>query len=212
MYTAGITRFRPPALGQSSIGRVGQDSVGANTPAAIDRWADNAIERVLPSLIQAYLTGIRFIKDVTAAPPEAKQAVKDLSWIPHTNFLYEKQGAVLVDGACSFIYKALGLDNETFAPYHKQHYLEAIRKRVAGQLSDWASDKSMAEQTIFAFYQERPSSLEKPMTSLRDVDEAGFIQFAYRDFNGKSLQPDDARAVMRFTRFGSANDDVLGEQ
>jgi len=30
LYTAGITRFRPPALGQSSIGRVGQDSVGAD--------------------------------------------------------------------------------------------------------------------------------------------------------------------------------------
>ena len=181
-------------------------------PAAIDRWADNAIERVLPSLIQAYLTGIRFVKEVTVAPPAAKHAVRDLSWIPNTNFVFEKQGAVLVDGACSFIYKALGLDNETFAPYHKQHYLEAIRKRVADQLSDWASDKSMAEQSVGAFYQERPSSLQKPMTSLRDVDEAGFIRFAYRDFNGKRLEPDDARAVMRFTRFGSANDDILGEQ
>lgn len=181
-------------------------------PAAIDRWADKAIERVLPSLLQTYLAGIRFVKEMTLEPPESKKAVRDLAWIPNTNHLFEKQGAVLVDGACSFIYKALGLDNETFAPYHKRHYLEDIRHRVVHQLSDWASDKSMAEQSIVNFYKERPSSLQRPMTSLRDVDEAGEIRFAYRDFNGKNLEADDARAVMRFTRFGSANDDVLGEQ
>lgn len=181
-------------------------------PAAIDRWADKAIERVLPSLLQTYLAGIRFVKEVTLEPPESKKSVRDLAWIPNTNYLFEKQGAVLVDGACSFIYKALGLDNDTFAPFHKRHYLEDIRQRVVHQLSDWASDKSMAEQSIVNFYKERPSSLQRPMTSLRDVDEAGEIRFAYRDFNGKKLDPDDARAVMRFTRFGSANDDVLGEQ
>lgn len=181
-------------------------------PAAIDRWADKAIERVLPSLLQTYLTGIRFVKEVTLEPPESKKSVRDLSWIPNTNYLFEKQSAVLVDGACAFIYKALGLDNETFAPHHKNHYLEDIRQRVVHQLSDWSSDKSMAEQSIGDFYRERPSSLQRPMTSLRDVDEAGFIRFAYRDFNGKALDSDDARAVMRLTRFGSANDDILGEQ
>ncbi|MGZ0103060.1 helicase-related protein [Achromobacter sp. KK8] len=181
-------------------------------PAAIDRWADKAIERVLPSLLQTYLAGIRFVKEVTLEPPESKKSVRDLSWIPNTNSLFEKQGAVLVDGACSFIYKALGLDNDTFAPYHKEHYLEDIRQRVVQQLSDWASDRSMAEQSIGEFYKERPSSLQRPMTSLRDVDEAGSIRFAYRDFNGKGLDSDDARTIMRFTRFGSANDDVLGEQ
>ncbi|MGE0675343.1 MAG: hypothetical protein AB7O64_20065, partial [Methylibium sp.] len=31
MSTAGIKRCRPPALGQSSIGRVGQSSVGADS-------------------------------------------------------------------------------------------------------------------------------------------------------------------------------------
>lgn len=181
-------------------------------PAAIDRWADKAIERVLPSLLQTYLAGIRFVKEVTLEPPERKKSVKDLSWIPNTNYLFEKQSAVLVDGACAFIYKALGLDNETFAPHHKNHYLEDIRNRVVHQLNDWSADKSMAEQYIGDFYRERPSSLQRPMTSLRDVDEAGFIRFAYRDFNGRSLDSDDARIVMRFTRFGSANDDTLGEQ
>ena len=181
-------------------------------PAAIDRWADKAIERVLPSLLQTYLAGIRFVKEVTLEPPESKKSVRDLSWIPNTNYLFEKQSAVLVDGACAFIYKALGLDNETFAPHHKNYYLEDIRQRVVHQLSDWASDKSMAEQSIGDFYRERPSSLQRPMTSLRDVDEAGLIRFAYRDFNGKGLDSDDARAVMRLTRFGSANDDILGEQ
>jgi hypothetical protein len=162
--------------------------------------------------LQTYLAGIRFVKEVTLEPPESKKSVRDLSWIPNTNSLFEKQGAVLVDGACSFIYKALGLDNDTFAPYHKEHYLEDIRQRVVQQLSDWASDRSMAEQSIGEFYKERPSSLQRPMTSLRDVDEAGSIRFAYRDFNGKGLDSDDARTIMRFTRFGSANDDVLGEQ
>lgn len=181
-------------------------------PAAIDRWADRAIERVLPSLIQSYLAGIKFVKDVTTAEPDKKGGVSDLSWLPKVNYMYERQQRVLVDGMCAFIYKALGLDNEKFAPFGREHYLAEIRERVDMQLKDWASDKAMAEQSIDNFYRERPSSLQRPMTSLRDVDEAGTIAFSYRDFNGKRLAPEDGRAVMRFTRHGAANDDTQGEQ
>lgn len=182
------------------------------SPAAIDRWADKAIERVLPSLLMSYLCGVSYIKAVTIAEPAKKGAVKDLSWIPNTNALYDKHKVNFVDGACAFIYKALGLDNDTFAPVHKKHYLEDIRRRVSQQLSDWASDRSMAAQKVDDFYRERPSSLQRPMTSLRDVDEAGFIKFAGRDFDGRSLDPEEARKVMRLARFGAANDDVQGEQ
>lgn len=181
-------------------------------PAAIDRWADKAIERVLPSLIQAYLGGIRFVKDVTTAEPDMKSRVTDLSWIPYVNVAYVRQQRALVDGLCAFIYKALGLDNEKFAPFGREHYLAEIRGLVDSQLKDWASDKSMAEQSIGNFYRERPSSLQKPMTSLRDVDEAGTIAFSYRDFNGKKLSPEAGRAFMRFIRHGAANDDTQGEQ
>jgi hypothetical protein len=183
-------------------------------PAAIDRWAGKAIERVLPSFIQAYLTGVRFMQDVTTADPDKKLSVIDFSWIPNVNRIFKKEASqkILVDGICKFIERAVGLDNEDFAPGGKEHYRELIHNKVYSLLQGWASNELQAEQTMAAYFNEQSSVMAKPMTSLRDVDEVGNIHFGNRDLNGRRLETGAARQVMVFMRQGVAEGGESGDR
>lgn len=182
-------------------------------PAAIDRWAGKAIERVLPSFIQAYLTGVRYMSDITTADPDDKGKVANFDWIPNVirEFKQETSKKKLVDGLCRFIERAIGLDNEDFAPGGKEHYSTLVRDKVYDLLNGWASNDLQAEQSMYNYFKEQSSVMNKPMLSLRDVDEMGTIHFGGKDLNGRWLGTDLARKVMIFIRHGVAESDVKGE-
>ena len=182
-------------------------------PAAIDRWAGRAIERVLPSFIQAYLTGVRYMQDITNAEPEDKQKVVDFNWLPFVNKVMKKEASQkqLVDGLCKFIERAIGLDNEDFAPGGKEHYRQVIANKVYSLLQGWASNELQSEQKMSSYFNEQPSVMDKPMTSLRDVDEVGNIHFGNKDLNGRWLEMGAARRVMVFTRLGVAEGGESGD-
>jgi len=184
------------------------------SPAAIDRWAGRAVERVLPSFIQAYLAGITYIRDVLAAGPDDKCRVRDLSWIPNIVNQYNGQATrgPLVAGLCSFVERAIGLDNEDFAPGGKRHYQELIRERVESMLSGWARDMLGESRGIWDFFQSQSSVMKQPMKSLRDVDEAGYISFGHRDLDGKrGIDDRTARRVMGLIRRGVAEGSDQGD-
>ena len=182
-------------------------------PAAIDRWAGKAIERVLPSFIQAYLTGVRFMQEVIAAEPDKKQSIIDFNWIPNVNRIFKKEASqkILVDGICKFIENAIGLDNEDFAPGGREHYREVIQNKVYSLLQGWASNELQSEQKMSAYFNEQSSVMAKPMTSLRDVDEVGDIHFGNKDLNGRWLETGAARRVMVFMRQGVAEGSDSGD-
>ena len=183
------------------------------SPAAIDRWAGRAIERVLPSFIQAQLAGVAYVRDLYLAAPDKKHTIRDLSWIPNIVTLFNGAATKgpLVLSICSFVERAVGLDND-FAPGGKQHYQELIRERVEAMLTSWARDALGEQRGLGAYFQAQASVMNRPMTSLRDVDEAGVIYFGHRDLIG-SRRVDDAsaRRVMRFIRCGVAEGSDLGE-
>lgn len=184
------------------------------SPAAIDRWAGRAVERVLPSFIQAYLAGIVYIRDVLTASPDEKHRVRDLSWIP--NIVAQYNGQVtrgsLIAGLCSFVERAIGLDNEDFAPGGKLHYQELIRERIEAMLSGWARDMLGESRGLWDYFKSQASVMKRPMTSLRDVDEAGYISFGHRDLDGGRRIDDRAvRRVMGFIRRGVAEGSDQGD-
>jgi hypothetical protein len=183
------------------------------SPAAIDRWAGRAIERVLPSFIQAYLTGVRYFADLYRLDPDKKHTVRDLAWIPFIVALYKNPAAKgpLIKGICEFVEKAVGLDGD-FAPGGKQHYQELIRERVETLLTSWARDALGEERTLMDYFKAQASVMNRPMTSLRDVDEAGVIYFGHRDLDGRHGVSDVvARRVMEFIRRGVAEGTDLGD-
>lgn len=183
-------------------------------PAAIDRWAGKAIERVLPSFIQAYLTGVRFMQDVTTAEPGKKAEIADFRWIPNINRVFKKESSqkLLVDSICKFIERAIGLDNEDFAPGGREHYQEVIRNKVYALLQGWASNELQSEQKMSDYFNEQSSVMNRPMLSLRDVDELGNIHFGNKDLNGRWLSPTPARTVMIFMRNGVAEGGDAGDR
>lgn len=184
------------------------------SPAAIDRWAVKAVERVLPSFIQAYLAGIRYVRDLCNTPPESKQDFRDLSWIPHIVREFTQSSTSrshLVSGICGFVERAIGLDN-ALAPGGKEHYQEAIRARTELMLTGWARDVLGEQRGLSDYFRSQQSAMNRPMTSLRDVDEAGTIYFAHRDLDGRrGVEDDTARRVMKFIRRGVAEGSDLGD-
>lgn len=183
-------------------------------PAAIDRWAGKAIERVLPSFIQAYLTGVRFMQDMTLAAPEKKGEIADFHWIPNVSRVFKKETTqkILVDSVCKFIEKAIGLDSDEFAPGGREHYQELIQNKVYTLMQGWASDDLQSEQTMSTYFKEQPSAMNRPMLSLRDVDEPGDIHFGNKDLNGRGLSTAAARNVMIFMRNGVAEGGDAGDR
>ncbi|MFT4508565.1 helicase-related protein [Caballeronia sp. 15711] len=184
------------------------------SPAAIDRWAGRAIERVLPSFIQAQLAGVSYIKELFSADADGKHKIRDMSWIPNIVRRYEREATrvPLVNGLCSFVESAIGLDNDVFAPGGKQHYQELIRERVTTLLNSWARDVLGEERDLRSYFQSQDSVMRRPMTSLRDVDEAGTIIFGHRDLDGRrGLDDKFARRVMRFIRSGVSEGSDSGD-
>jgi hypothetical protein len=133
--------------------------------------------------------------------------VRDLSWIPNIVAQYNGQTTrgPLISGLCSFVERAIGLDNDDFAPGGKQHYQELIRERVEAMLSGWARDMLGESRGLWDFFNSQASVMKRPMTSLRDVDEAGYISFGHRDLDGgRRIDDRTVRRVMGLIRRGVA--------
>lgn len=175
------------------------------SPAAIDRWAGRAIERVLPSFIQAQLAGVAYVQGILNSPPEEKHRVPNFDWIPFVVEKYKGPATKgpLVRSICDFVERAVGLDNEDYAPGGKQHYQELIRDRVHSMLDGWANHLLGAQYTLTDFFKSQASVMKKPMTSLRDVDETGQISFGHIDLGGgRRVDDSTVKPVMKLIRRG----------
>lgn len=143
--------------------------------APVERWAENAIIRTLASFFQLKVCGVDFIKNMNAAKtPEQKAAlaepdnigeIGDRSRTDHINLLNELR---------SFVTEGIGLYHAT-SPRNKDFYgkrIENLFDRTTQEMeqSNWKSE------TLDSFFRQPGSPLSRPMTSLRDVNEAGLIE------------------------------------
>ncbi|WP_162604593.1 DEAD/DEAH box helicase [Geomonas edaphica] len=145
-------------------------------PAAIERWADNALKRVIPSFFQTWLVGCEeqriFVKaaDKTAVSPidnthEVKKLIRDMTF------------AQFLTAAGDFAVKAVGVTGRGHGcigqPNHREHYNGLIRTEINGL----ATEFDERSDTLTALDKFWPGSrvARRPMTSLRDIDEAGVI-------------------------------------
>ncbi len=94
----------------------------------------------------------------------------------------------------------------------KQHYQELIKERVTTLLNGWTRNPLGEERSLAQYFASQASVMNRPMTSLRDVDEAGYIFFSRRDLLGaRSVDDAEARRVMRFIQRGVAESEVAGD-
>ncbi len=141
-------------------------------PPAAERWAERAIVRAVPSLIQTWLAGVYYPRLFIGAPPDAKSRVRVPDTTVEAARILDQPAAF--DACADFIARAFGVD---LAPsvggaLHPPHYRQVIRE----QLRSFRDASADAASRLREFWEDQMGDLHRPMTSLRDVEGQGVVR------------------------------------
>jgi hypothetical protein len=175
-------------------------------PPAVQRWAERAIRRAMPSILQAYLCGV-VEQETFAIAGGNKSDARTFSTAAAIKAWADRHtggnpGAIRA--ATEFALDAVGLDGrgsrQTGKATHDDHYRKFIEDRVREILGVFTQRSDSSK--LSNFWQSRETrDMRKPMLSLRDVDAGGIIQAATRDpWRGKNVLLETTRQVMRVIR------------
>jgi hypothetical protein len=176
-------------------------------PAAVDRWAEKALVRVMPSFFQEFVCGVRAIELLCAAPEAAKSRspifamasdVRDFMNVP-ANFKAVEQ----------FMQRALGLHVNP-PPQGKAYYQALLREQLTRYQDDMSVARLVTGTRLNQFFALRDALL-RPMTSLRDVDQPGVIHESRVDASSKLVKDGLTARAMTFIRRGSGADIDAGD-
>lgn len=171
-------------------------------PSAVDRWAEKALIRVMPSFFQEYVCGMNAIEMLCAADNDNKRnapvylMAKDVQ-----DFL---SNPVNMKATEAFIEKALGLAFSP-SPEGKAYYKAMLKDQLTRYQQDLNVDRLVNATRLVKFFEVR-NSLLRPMTSLRDVDQPGIIHESKFDAASKLVKDDVTARAMLFIRRGSGAD------
>lgn len=179
-------------------------------PAAIDRWAERAVERVLPSLLQAYLVGVAPSRAVLGAPESEKHRVPNFAKISEVLKERENRQGAFTSEVNDFIELALGL-TPSFRPSGWEHYRQMVAERTRDMFGQWDTKTWRNDGSLERFFQAEPDAMRKPMTSLRDVDEGGVIRSARFGTNNTPIEYREVLTVMDIIRDGVASNGDEGD-
>ena len=176
-------------------------------PPAVQRWAERAIRRIIPSVLQAYLCGV-VEQELFAAGRESEKgrartfttaaAVKAWADRHHDG----NPGAIAA--VTEFTLEAIGLhgrgDRATGAANDTGYYERFVEDCVR-ELLDRFLYRSEGSKLSNFWQNIQGQDLRKPMTSLRDVDVGGVIAASTRDpMRGKNVPLESTRQVMGVIR------------
>jgi Helicase conserved C-terminal domain len=165
-------------------------------PPAVERWADRAIDRTIPSLVQMWLAGVRHQERFLAASSEQKSQ----TMLPTT---VEQVERLLRDGrsfddCVAFVVEAVGIGAATGAPTNPVYYADLVRAAAARIQAVIASGDFTGR--LSEFWGNPLSGLQRPMTSLRDVDAAGRIRASNRTQRNQPLSWEEVGEAMAMVR------------
>jgi len=167
--------------------------------APVERWAENAINRTLASFFQLKVCGVDYIRNMHAAKTPADKAahaepdnvgeIGDRSRSNHINLLNDLR---------KFVTDGIGLYHTT-SPINKTFYEQRIldlfdRATTAMEQSNWRTE------ILDTFFRQPGCALSRPMTSLRDVNEAGYIEGGLGSGSDRSKRSDLGRVMSALMR------------
>ena len=171
-------------------------------PAAIDRWAEKAVSRSIPSIFQAAICGAISVGNFLRLDDDKKGNWVSLDYCSRVLAMHKADKKGFEDTITAFIELAIGL-TDGFAPDGKEHYQRMVREEVRSLLDEMA--QGFNKDTSLKEFFGQQNTLRKPMTSLRDVDQAGLIRKGSRDpHGGGRLDRNDVLAIMETIRYGQA--------
>lgn len=151
------------------------------TPPAVERWAENAVCRTMASYVQAWAM-LREARDFLALDDDHKATIPQMDQISRFGALARKGHLAFCEELGSFMLKASGFEGRGAsalgAPYYAEHYRRLVDKEVDKFVRDISERATIAQ--LREYWDDIPA-FKPPMTSLRDVDEAGYIVAASRD-------------------------------
>jgi hypothetical protein len=174
-------------------------------PAAIDRWAERAVERVLPSLFQTFVCGVTPSREIIETRENDKSRVSIKESISEILRQYRAGEEVFFKNVLGFISRALGLDGE-FAPDGSAFYRARVDRRIRDLITRIA-ERDWEGAPLSTFFKNQNDPMWRPMTSLRDVDQAGLIRVAARDSDRHYQEPGTVKSIMDLIRHGIAESD-----
>lgn len=171
-------------------------------PAAVDRWAEKALVRVMPSFFQEYVCGMNAIERVCAADDDKKRNSPTFAMAPDVrDFLAVPANMKTTE---AFMEKALGLSFSP-SPEGKNYYRSLLKGQLTHYQQDLGVDRLVNSTRLVQFFSAR-NSLLRPMTSLRDVDQPGLIHESGADASYKRVADGMTARAMMFIRRGSGAD------
>ena len=165
-------------------------------PPAVERWADRAIDRTIPSLVQMWIAGVRHQERFLAASSEQKAQIT----LPTTVEQVERllRNARDFDDCVAFVVEAVGIGAVIGAPTNPIYYRDLVRAATARIQAVIASGDFTGR--LGEFWSNPLSGLQRPMTSLRDVDAAGLITASNRTQRNQRLTWDEVGEAMAMVR------------
>lgn len=171
-------------------------------PAAVDRWAEKALVRVMPSIFQEFVCGMNAIERLCAADDDRKRSSPTFAMAPDVrDFLAVPANMKATE---AFMEKALGLSFSP-SPEGKNYYRSLLKAQLNHYQQDLGVDRLVNGTRLVQFFAAR-NSLLRPMTSLRDVDQPGLIHESGADASYKRVADGMTARAMTFIRRGSGAD------
>jgi len=175
-------------------------------PPAVQRWAERAIRRAMPSILQAYLCGL-VEQEIFVASGADKSTARTFSTAAAIKTWADRHAGAnpgAIRAATEFALEAIGIEGRgsrhTGAATHAEHYRRFVEDKVREILSLFTQTSDSSK--LSNFWESRQTrDMRKPMMSLRDVDAGGVILGATRDpWRGKNVHLETTRQVMRVIR------------
>ena len=180
-------------------------------PPAITRWAASAHDRILTSLFQAWLSG--WVEQKLFIEAQDKGRALRFETVNDVNRLLN--GNDLPDAARDFMefcVRAIGIagrgEAHLGAAPHRSFYEERIRN-LAKKLTDELRTENAT--TLLGDYWENAPVGQKPMMSLRDIDEAGRFIPAKAFGSRRSRIADDKTLIAEALRVVRRQRGAVGE-
>lgn len=174
------------------------------SPPAVERWAETAIDRVTASYVQTWAM-LKDAEEFVGLPDDRKFNLRSNEFTTTLGYRARADLLAFANDLGGFMLEAMGANGrgtEGFGSPPYRNFYHASTDRAAQELG--TSLRGLDIEFRLQKYWEQAARLRKPMTSLRDVDEAGVITAAdfHRAAKGGSLNVDmaDVAKVMKAIR------------
>ena len=174
-------------------------------PPAVERWAENAIRRVLASYVQAWVM-LKESEEFMALADDQKTRLTQADMISRLKARASHDMVGFQKELGNFVLRSTGFEghgpSQLGRPPYADHYSGLVDYEI-GRFAD-AMTRQATSARLAEYWEDLNPVFQKPMTSLRDVDEAGFIVASGYDphSTGKNqrINVEDLTNVMRAIR------------